>query len=345
MARAPKEVVPQPMLAGSISDRSEIIFPVYASEKYDGFRCIVRENLPRSRNEWKVLPNKDLQAMVAKHDLNDLDGELMLTEFKKNVFSETQSIVTAHEKPIGLVRFFVFDIFGDPRPYKERYEELLARFGTDHEFVTVVHHEWCENLEQLEAFEATLVDKPGYEGFMINDPFAGYLYGRSNGLWHPKPHGKRIRPKSVELMKVKPHKDTEAVIVGFKQLVSNKGEIRTDSWGRNYRHVDLDNKEASLIPQEMVGAFWAVFHNGKEEVKFKIGSGLTKDLREHAWQNPDLYIGAVVKFRFNDLAGQGRPRNPRFLAIRNPIDVLSADLLKFDEMFSRWKDVEVKDEE
>jgi len=343
MAREKKAVVPQPMLAGSITDRNDIQFPVYASEKLDGIRAIVKDGKVCSRREWKVLPNKFVQEAFGRPEYEGFDGELCLTKFEKNIFSETQSIVTSDEKPLGDVKFFVFDIFGDDRPYIKRYLDLDFRQarGKFPENVKLVDHVWCDNLDELEAFEQTIINKPGYEGFMINDPQASYLFGRAKGKTHADKRG----PRSIELMKVKPFNDAEAVIVGFKQLISNKGEIRQDGFGNNYRHVDLERREEALFPQEMVGAFYAVFHNGTEEIKFKIGSGLTKELREHAWKNQDEFLGKIVKFRYNDLAGQGRPRNPRFIALRDIIDVLDATLHNADEILARWKHVEVQDEE
>jgi len=64
----------------------------------------------------------------------------------------------------------------------------------------------------------------------------------------------------------------------------------------------------------MLGSFLVDF-NGVE-VKVGNGSGMTHELRQKVWDNPDKYLGQSLKLEYKGLTARGSMRSPKFLDIR-----------------------------
>ena len=64
----------KPLLAYTVSDLAAVRFPVLASPKLDGVRCVIRDGVAMTRT-LKPIPNRHVRAMLAH--LPDLDGELI----------------------------------------------------------------------------------------------------------------------------------------------------------------------------------------------------------------------------------------------------------------------------
>lgn len=303
MAREKKVPVPQAMLSGKVEDREAIKFPVYVSEKLDGIRAIVKNGVVYSRS-MKPIPNKAIQERFGK--FTHFDGELKLKSWDKNVFAETQSVVMAEDRNADDVMFYVFDMMVENVPYKTRYE-TLAKFagklaGTG---IEIVEHVLCNTLEEVEAIEKRVLAANG-EGVMLNSPDGFYKYGRSS--W-----------KEGILLKMKPWDDAEGVVIGFKQKMSNQGEIAQNFAGGNYRVY----KREDMVPVDELGAlFLAPVEGGVQFEPFNIGTGFDAEERKEIWAKQNEYMNKIVKFRYQGMGSQNRPRNPSFLGFRNEIDMV-----------------------
>ena len=62
-----------------------------------------------------------------------------------------------------------------------------------------------------------------------------------------------------------------------------------------------------------LGSFQVLF-NG---VEVQVGSGLTDDLREQIWADPDSFLGRVIEVRYQEVTPDGSLRFPTFVCFRN----------------------------
>ena len=138
---------------------------------------------------------------------------------------------------------------------------------------------------RLQVAKHTLVKSREHMDTMLRD----ILSKGGEGIMLRNPASMYQQKRTKNLLKVKPNDDAEAVIVG---MVEGKGK---DS-GR-------------------LGALEVVLKSDNS-IKFKIGSGLTDQLRENLWSNKNSYIGDTVTFGYTGVTKYGVPRHPVFIRKR-----------------------------
>jgi DNA ligase 1 len=242
----------------------------------------------------KPIPNTHVRTLL-KELPDGLDGELMI---EGATFNQIQSQIM-REDGTPKVIYCVFDVIDRDAPYCDRIERLEDTPLPD----------WCrkilpveiESEEDLRSYEILCVDGGGYEGVMIRDPEGLYKYGRST-------------VKQGWLCKLKRFTDAEAVIVGYEELQSNANVATLDERGLTKR----SHREEGMIPMNTLGA-WIV--RTKEGVEFKVSSGMTAADRASFWEDPDSYIGKLVKYKYQEAGALHAPRFPVFLGIRHEDDL------------------------
>ena len=294
----------KPMLAGKCpADLSKINYPVLASPKLDGIRCIIIDGVAMSRS-LKPIPNEFVQSELA--GLPDgLDGELMIGGGFSAV---TSGIMSKAGEPDFI--FYVFDwIVDDQRdmPFSERLDLLCENSSMGYAYpgrMDVVDHWEIENEKQLSDLNTENL-AIGYEGTMVRDPEGIYKCGRST-------------TKEGGLLKLKYFEDEEAKIVGFEEQMHNANEPTTNELGRTQRSAHKEN----LQPMGVLGAFKCVTKDGAE---FTVGTGLNSNQRECYWMGRVLLLGHIIKFRYQpDPGGRKpgqKPRIPSFLGFRHEDDI------------------------
>jgi DNA ligase-1 len=166
------------------------------------------------------------------------------------------------------VRFVVFDAPSLNLPFEERMEFLEKEFLTQmvHETHVRVHsHQKVQSLSHLMGL-LQQYESQGAEGLMIRKPGSFYEAQRSHTL-----------------LKVKPFKDTEAVVIGHKP---GKG-----------RHK---------------GVMGAIVLRMPSGVEFDLGTGFSGAQR----RNPPA-IGATVSYRYTELTKDGKPKCTGFICVRD----------------------------
>lgn len=114
----------KPMLAAAVEDVSALTFPLIASPKLDGIRCIVRNGVAYSRSN-KPIRNRYIQQCVSEYssDLEGLDGELIVgSPTACDVYRVTNSAVMSADGTPDF-KFFVFD-----RINREGFADSLRHF-------------------------------------------------------------------------------------------------------------------------------------------------------------------------------------------------------------------------
>lgn len=296
----------RPMLAVDIGDKP-VRFPVIASPKLDGIRCLIKDGIALSRN-LKPLPNLFVQAYLSRRDFEGLDGELTVGDpWDKNCMQATTSGVMSRAGYPDFT-FWVFDRWDKPTvPYYQRAGAGVA-FGLDGIRVKGLDNRIIDNQEQLDAYEAEQLAL-GYEGLILRSVDSPYKYGRST-------------VKEGYLLKVKRFSDGEAEVIGFEERMHNGNDATTDALGRTKRSSHAEGKTG----RGDLGAF--LVRDLKTGIEFSVGTGLTDEQRKDIWlqiQNPvpgtPEILGSIVKYKSFLIGVKDAPRFPVFLAFRNPNDM------------------------
>src|SRR6187549_3347693 len=111
----------KPMLSGKLTDPHALAYPVLASPKLDGIRCLILNGVPVSRN-LKHIPNDAVRGMLT--GLPPMDGELVVGPVNgTDVFQRTSSGVMSKDG-VPKFTFWVFDVITAQHtmPFNQRLE-------------------------------------------------------------------------------------------------------------------------------------------------------------------------------------------------------------------------------
>lgn len=298
------------MKPATLEDPSTLRYPILITPKYDGIRAIVSEKGLLS-NSLKLLPNSLLQRMAKSLPLyvdlevclRDNTGNLLpFNEISSWVMSENKSIPPEIE-PI----LFVFDSLEEPtKTYRERLKSLYVKslYGSLPSFAQVTSIRECQDSEDI--YDAHCYNlSMGYEGSILRSPDGIYKNGRST-------------LKEQYSIKLKPFEDTEGTLVDWEPRLINLEESKKDERGL----LKKGKKKANLIPTEEVGVL--ILKSPKFSEPVRVGSGLDNKLAKEIYQNPSLYLGKMVKFKYLPSTGEAyskKPRHPVFIGFRDEMDL------------------------
>jgi DNA ligase-1 len=264
-------------------------FPLLATPKIDGIRCLIVNKEAVSRN-LKPIPNLYVRSLV-RNLPEGFDGELVCP----GGFNETQSAIMTHEGTPPF-KYRVFDFYHQA-PYFERVGFLKMQFSFSLcAFAEPVLYDQVDNLDELLEYERLALEQ-GYEGVMLRTPKGPYKFGRSTLREH-------------FLLKLKRFLDAEAVVEDFEELQRNANDRTTNRLGLSER----SSHQAGLVPGETLGALWV--RDTRTNVQFSIGSGFDAALRDKIWANRDHYRGRTVTYRYQPSGVKDKPRFPVFKGFR-----------------------------
>lgn len=298
----------KPLLSHLVESIDNVHFPVLASPKLDGIRCIIRDGVPVSR-KLKPIRNafikKRLTGTNDHHQalLNLLDGELIVGSpthpecFKKS----TSGVMSGDGEPDFI--FYVFDIVQPGVTFSVRYNQMrrnveaLRWAGFP---VCEVLHTWINDRTELRAYEEAMVLR-GYEGVMIRSPNKFYKFGRST-------------EREGTLGKVVRRFRKEAKITGFIERMHNANEKATDALG----HSKRSKTKAGLVGRGDLGALEMVDEAG---IEFEIGTGFSDAERAEIWNNQPLWLGRAITFEFRERTPDQSYRFPAYIGPRHKDDM------------------------
>jgi len=284
----------KPMLAAKVDNIAQLHFPLYASPKIDGIRCIVINGQALSRT-LKPIPNHHIRSLLQLHkdQLEGFDGELKAG----STFQDVSSSVMSHDG----VPSFIYCIFDhiSSGSFASRY---LAKPFPDLTFTSRVPQILIETTTHLEELESEYILQ-GYEGVMLRraDGYDQYKYGRSTF-------------NEGYLLKLKRFEDDEATVVAFTEQFHNSNKLEQDERG----YAKRSSQQEGMVPVDTLGALivesptFGLFH---------IGTGFTASDRATIWNNRSKYKGRLVKFKYQKCGTKDKPRIPVFLGFRDIIDI------------------------
>lgn len=288
----------RPMLAAHAPEDLEALrYPLLASPKLDGIRCLIINGVAVSRT-LKPIRNAYIQRQLGRHELNGFDGELIAGDpTAKDCYLKTNSaVMSAAGEPD--VSFFVFDTISDPGlPFSRR---LGMANGILSGGMLVPHrHTRISSAASLEEYEEEMLAE-GHEGLILRDPNAPYKFGRST-------------EKQQAMLKLKRFVDGEAVVVGWEERLHNANEATLDERGYTKRSSHQENK----IGTGTLGALLCE----AGDVQFSIGTGFDDATRALLWAQRDTLAGRIVKYKHFPIGVKDRPRHSVFIGFRHPDDI------------------------
>lgn len=287
----------KPMLACKPTTLVGLRYPLLASPKLDGIRCLVVNGVAKSRKLIDI-PNRYIAALIKKHIDIALDGELMV----KGTFQDVTSAVMSEDGEPDFV-FNVFDRFDQPDvPFTLRLDGVEAYVkGKSLPWLKVVPHVRIDVAPDLIAYEEEMVQE-GYEGVMLRDPTGPYKFGRST-------------EREGFLTKVKRYTQEEARVVGYEERERNDNPAQTDNLG----HTKRSQSKGGKVKLGDLGAL--VVEHLETKQRFNIGSGFDLAQRKKYWAIRDQLIGRIVTFRYNEQGMKDVPRFPVFVGFRDERDI------------------------
>ena len=291
----------KPLLAAT-ADPERLTFPLIASPKIDGIRCILHPELGPVTRSLKPIPNFSVRAQLSEILLRNrqaawLDGELVTySDGQIDDFNTIQSKIMRLEGNADFC-FHVFDNCHTPKaPYSARLVALEDL--PPNPLMHVVPTQTIHDMPQLAAIETAFVDQEGWEGVMLRAPNGKYKFGRST-------------VNEGILLKVKRFQDDEAIVTGILERMHNTNEPFKDALGRTQR----SSAKSGLVGMNTLGALvvsWA-------DLSFEIGTGFDDKTRQDLWSKRDRVIGSKVTFKYQGTGANGRPRFPVFLGLRSDV--------------------------
>jgi DNA ligase-1 len=279
----------------------ELPFPLLASYKLDGIRCIVKGNYCMSRS-FKILPSYQVQDEFSHYE--HFDGELIEGCWTDpNVYNRTQSFVMSAEK-IGNMHFHVFD-YTPPEllntHFEYRLEQLRKKFETySVPYTSILEHKLIGNLTELYDFEEEALTM-GFEGLILRNPKG--IYKQNRATW-----------RDQIIFRLKRFKDNEGIITGFNEAFHNVNEAKEDALG----YTERSYSKEGLVPANMLGSFVVRFED--QEIQVAAGA-FNHDERIHIWKHREQYLNKILKFRHFAYGVKSKPRFPRAIGFRSEIDL------------------------
>jgi DNA ligase-1 len=278
----------KPLLAGKV-DFDKIRFPVLATPKLDGIRCLMVDGVAMSRT-MKPIPNLLIQEQLA--GLHGLDGELMVN----GDYNAVQSGIMKRDGTPDFT-YHVFDRFDLDAGYTDRINSLMH---VDKKPCRLLMPIQINDISQLTAYlEECLA--AGYEGAMIRDPDGIYKHGRST-------------VNEGILLKLKKFLDSEAKLIEIVEKMHNGNELEQDALGYAKRSTSKEN----LIPAGTAGAM--VLEWAGVQFRCGFGPGITDAVKLDWWARRDQLQGGIIKFSYQELSKDGVPRFGKVLGFRHEID-------------------------
>lgn len=290
-------------------DKVEINYPVIASPKIDGIRCLKDDGKVLS-STLKLIPNKYTRSVLERLLPDGADGELTPRGGDENFQDCTSMFMSVDGEPE--FTFWMFDYVATQDaltlPYEDRLQSLFKwwRLSGDavRQFVRVVPTVIILDREELDAFMKASLEEGFKEGVMIRKPSGPYKCGRAT-------------LREGWLSKIKYRADSEAKIVGFTEQMHNANVAKKDERGLTKR----SSAKAGKVPAGTLGTLKV--RDVHTDIEFEIGTGkgLTAELRLKIWNNRKIYLGKFIKYSYQPCGVKDKPRQPSFLGMRDKRDM------------------------
>lgn len=303
------------LAASSPEDLSLLRYPVLATPKLDGIRCVTLDGVSEFK-DGQCLPVcrslKPVPSDMIRRQLSllppGLDGELITyeeqdlirTQLIRRPFNRVQSDIMSTLSTPNF-RYHIFDsgFLSDRKwPYVDRVLALssLELPAWCLKFIPVE----CESAEALQEYEEQCVSE-GYEGICHRTIDSPYKHGRST-------------LREQWLVKMKRFVTAEAGVIGTYELMGNNNPMTYNMLG----HAERSSHKANMVGKGVLGGLLLRLPDGRE---FGVGTGFDSTQRRDLWLQRDSLIGKTVTFKHQPHGAKDLPRTPVFVGFRDDRDL------------------------
>lgn len=281
----------RPLLAATATeaDLANLTYPLIASPKLDGIRCLIHPELGPVSRKLKPIPNNFIREYLSQSELVGLDGEIMTDNEFNNLVSDVMSTNGTPD-----FTYWVFDDFTSSGYYIDRVNGLLKRKMPIR--ICVLESALVSNVNEALQHEHEYLAR-GFEGIMLRSPKGAYKHGRST-------------LNEQILIKFKRFVDADGVITGIEELFRNGNPQERDELGYSKRTSHAVN----LAPAGILGSL--VVKSSIFEHEFKVGTGFDEQQRKALWDMRATLIGKEVAFKYQPTGVKDKPRFPSFISLR-----------------------------
>ena len=296
--------ITKPMLAADLKGQWEkLTFPQYGTTKLDGIRCLKIKGFGVVSRTFKPIANKHIRETLDAILPFQSDGEIL----SGTTFQECTHAVMSYDGAPDF-KYNMFDLVTEgfeDEPYLARIETLKNWYETlppEHKaIIQLVLPTKLNSKTEVEVYEQSCLDQ-GFEGVILRSGTSPYKSGRST-------------LREQYLTKVKRFEDSEAIVVGYEELMNNNNVATKDNFGRSERSSHKDNLSGAGV----LGAF--LVRDIKTKKEFRIGSGFTMQQRKDYWEAKETLVGKLLKYKFFPVGQKDLPRHPIALGFRDPSDL------------------------
>lgn len=307
----------KPMLAPNQEiNLNEIKYPILASTKMDGIRCIFYKGEMLSRS-LKQIQNKQLREKfetVRKYSEEYnviLDGEIYSPEL---TFQEIVSLVMSQDfedkrsiKKYGHIvqvpvhlKFYCFDcitndLFDETFSLRVASARRIAEIFS--ELISHVKQSYVNSKKEVEEYFNKALEE-GFEGLILKDHNGRYKCGRGT-----------IREGLI--YKCKPFRTFDAKIINVVQAtkVDINAEKKINELGRSVTSKKKDDR----IFIDMASAFEVKY----EGLSLKVVIAMTDEEKKEIWGNKESYIGKTIEYKGMMIGLKDVPRHPVMIRFRD----------------------------
>jgi DNA ligase-1 len=311
-------------------DLKDIPYPILASYKLDGIRCIFLKGKMLSRS-LKPIVNKQLREKfqpiadyTAKQNLI-LDGEIYsheltfqeITSFVMTQDFEDEKSIKKYGKILLIPESLKFNCF-DCLKIKNTTDEVIETLNTPFirrlqwtseardkfsSLMTVLQHEYIDNENEVENyFQKALAE--GYEGLILRNGEGHYKFGRCT-------------VKENTLFKVKPFRTFDGKIIEVTQgtEVNPNAEKTINELGMSVTSKKKNDRVLINRVRDFVIEYGGDSRNKCHILKVS-SSSLTHKERENLWKIKDTLIGQWIEYKGMLVGSKDVPRHPVFIRFR-----------------------------
>jgi DNA ligase-1 len=298
----------------------DIQYPILASYKLDGIRCIFYKGEMLSRS-LKPIVNKQLRGkfqMIAdytkKYNLI-LDGEIYspdltfqeITRYVMTQDFEDKKSVKKFGKILEIpesLQFYCFDFILEDdfeAPFVNRQLNMASILYNDNlkYLIELIRQKNVNSKEEVEEYFNEALEK-GFEGLILRDHNGKYKCGRCT-------------IKEGNLYKVKPFRTFDGKIIEVTQgtEVDANAEKKINELGYSV----TSNKKGDRVLVDRVRDF-VVEYEGK--ILKVTSSSLTHEERKEYWKKRNQLIGKWIEYKGMLVGSKDVPRHPVFIRFREP---------------------------
>lgn len=293
----------RPMLATKV-EVNQLVFPLFASPKLDGIRCLIMGDGRVLSRSGKPIPNRYVSTVLSQESrYRGLDGELIVGDpAAHDVYRVTESgVMSVHGEPD--FKLWAFDCHDRETAYVDIYN-AFRKFRSPTGRVDILQQALLTNVEEVLYYEEQTLAL-GYEGVILRRPNSPYKNGRSTA-------------KEGYLLKLKRMASMEAIVIDAEEEMRNDNEATRDALG----YTERSTSKAGLVGKGRLGALVVKDYLDHSRV-FRVGTGFSAAEREALWREhaDGRLVGKVVTLNHFPIGAKDLPRHPSFKGFRTELDL------------------------